>query len=124
MDTGKIKMFIKLYWMRILIIGGLTILGISLIFALAASVKAWIKMESFYKEQMKATIGFQLYMTLITALLWGAIYTYMWLWMMRGGAFREFSKLQANAVKGEEIGIRWKDVIGMEEVKREAWEAV
>ncbi|MCM8820188.1 MAG: ATP-dependent metallopeptidase FtsH/Yme1/Tma family protein, partial [Candidatus Omnitrophica bacterium] len=124
-DLRKLKIFLKLYWVRILVISILILLGISLIFALSASVKAWIKMESFYKEQMKASIGFQLYLTLITALLWGTIYTYMWYWMMfRGGGFREFSRMQTKAIKGEEIGVRWKDVIGMEEAKKEAWEVV
>ncbi len=125
MNTSKFRIFFKLYWLRILIITILSVLGISLIFALIASIKSWVNMESFYKEQMKASIGFQLYLTLITALLWGAIYTHMWYWMMfKGGGFREFSKLQTKAVKGEDIGIKWQDVIGMEEAKREAWEAV
>ncbi|MCM8831603.1 MAG: hypothetical protein NC918_05400, partial [Candidatus Omnitrophica bacterium] len=124
-DLRKLKIFLKLYWVRILVISILILLGISLIFALSASIKALIKMESFYKEQMKASIAVQLYLTLITALLWGAIYTYMWYWMMfRGGGFREFSKLQTKAIKGKEIGVRWKDVIGMEEAKKEAWEVV
>jgi len=123
--NNKIKIYLKLYWLRILVIGILTLIGLSLIFALISSLKSWIHMESFYKEQMKASIGFQLYLTLITALLWGSIYTYMWYWMMfRGGGFREFSKMQLKALKGEEIAVRWKDVIGMEEAKKEAWEAV
>jgi cell division protease FtsH len=74
---------------------------------------------------MKANIGFQLYLALITALMWGAIYTYMWYWMMfRGGGMREFTKMRTKALKGEDIGVPWKDVIGMEEAKKEAWEAV
>lgn len=125
MEWKKFKMYLKLYWVRILIISLLSLLGISLVFALIASVKAWVAMESFYKEQMKAQIGFQLYLTVITALLWGAIYTYMWYWMMfRGGGMSEFSKLQTKALQGEEVGVKWSDVIGMEEAKREAWEAV
>jgi cell division protease FtsH len=49
----------------------------------------------------------------------------MWYWMMfRGGGYGEFSKLQSKAIRGEEIGVRWPDVIGMEDAKREAWEAV
>ena len=111
--------------MRILIITLLVVLTVSLIFVIIASVKSWTKMESFYKDQLKASIGVQLYISLVTAIFMGAIYTYMWFWMMfRGGGYGSLSQLQTRAVKGEEIGIKWKDVIGMEEVKREAWEAV
>lgn len=125
MEWERFKIFIRIYWVRILVITILTFLGISLIFAISASIKAWVQMESFYKEQMKAGIGYQLYLTLIAGIITGAIYVYMWYWMMfRGGGFREFTKMQTKAVAGEEIGIKWSDVIGMEEVKREAWESV
>ncbi len=82
-------------------------------------------MESFYKEQMKASMAMQFYLYVVGGLITAVVYVYLFTTMMhRGGGMREFSKIQTKSVKGEEIGVKWKDVIGMEEVKREAWEAV
>jgi cell division protease FtsH len=46
----------------------------------------------------------------------------MLFWLHYGGG--SFSKMAKNRVKGENVNIRWDDVIGMEEVKQEAWEVV
>lgn len=125
MDSKRLQTYLRLYWIRILVITGLTLLAVSLVFLIIASTNSWIRMESFYKEQMKANMGFQLYLYLVGSIFSGAIYVFLMYWMFYGGgAMRQFGKLQTKAIEGKNVGIRWNDVIGMEDVKREAWEAV
>jgi cell division protease FtsH len=125
MDATKWKIFWRLYWLRILIITIVTALFISLIFVIVAGINSYIKMESFYKEQMKASMAMQFYLYIVGGLITAVVYVYLFTIMMyRGGGMRELTKMQAKAIKGGEIGVKWQDVIGMDEVKREAWEAV
>ncbi|MDP2923610.1 MAG: AAA family ATPase [Candidatus Omnitrophota bacterium] len=125
MGSKRLQIFLRLYWIRILVITTLVLLTISLIFVIIASINSYVKMESFYKEQMKASMGVQFYLYVVGGLITAVVYVYLFTTMMyRGGGMRGFSKMQTRAIKGRDIGVIWKDVIGMEEAKREAWEVV
>ncbi len=125
MGSKRFQIFWRLYWVRILIITISIILFISLIFLVIASINSYVHMESFYKEQMKASMGVQLYLYIVGGIITGIVYVYLFVTMMyRGGDVGEFSKMQTKAIKGQDIGIAWRDVIGMKEAKREAWEVV
>jgi cell division protease FtsH len=82
-------------------------------------------MESFYKEQMKASMGVQFYLYIVGGIITGAVYVYLFVTMMyRGGGMKDLSKISTKAIKGGDVGVAWKDVIGLKEAKREAWEVV
>lgn len=73
-------------------------------------------LESFYRKMTLATMPVQFLMAGIHA----AIFVFMYLVFLRGG----FAKLDKAPIKGRDVDIRWKDVIGMEAAKQEAWEVV
>lgn len=73
-------------------------------------------LESFYRKMTLATMPLQFLMAGIHA----AIFVFMYLVFLRGG----FAKLDKAPIKGKDIDVGWKDVIGMEAAKQEAWEVV
>ncbi|NQT22108.1 MAG: AAA family ATPase [Candidatus Omnitrophica bacterium] len=83
---------------------------------LILSVIGLASLESFYRKMTIATMPVQFLMAGIHA----GIFVFMYLIFLRGG----FAKLDKAPIKGKDIEVRWKDVIGMEDAKQEAWEMV
>ncbi|MFH1593387.1 MAG: AAA family ATPase [Candidatus Omnitrophota bacterium] len=73
-------------------------------------------LESFYRKMTLATMPLQFLMAGIHA----GIFVFMYTVFLRGG----LAKLDKAPIKGKDIEVRWKDVIGMDESKQEAWEVV
>lgn len=124
MDWKKAKLYWRLHWIKILLIVGLTLFGISLIILITKGVRAWNEVESYLRQSQLAMIPLQLYLSLVTALTFGVIYTFLmyWLYFKRGA--QSFTQRGKKSISGEQIGITWNDVIGMDEAKQEALEVV
>jgi len=124
MQWKKIKLFLSMYWMRILIISGIAALTISLIFFIASGIKAWKDADPYLRQSQMAMAPIQLYMQLVMSIFFGMIYTLMWYWLMFKKGAGSFTHTKKKSVSGEEINITWNDVIGMDEAKEEALEIV
>jgi cell division protease FtsH len=124
MSWRKIKFYWKLYWIRILAIIALSLLGVSLIFFIARGIRAWNEVESYLRQSQMAMVPLQLYLQIVMALIFGVVYTYMWYWLMFKKGAQSFSQTSKKSIAGESIGITWDDVIGMDEAKQEALEVV
>jgi cell division protease FtsH len=124
MKWKKLKFFIKLHWLKALLISVLAALGISLVFFIIIGLRAWNESESYLRQSQLAMVPLQLYLQIIMAIIFGFVYTYLmyWLYFKRGA--QSFSQTQKKSVAGGEIGITWNDVIGMDEAKQEALEVV
>ena len=109
MLNRRFIMYFRMYKVYI-IVGSLILLLIVL------SVVGLRSLESFYRKMTLATMPLQFLMAGIHA----AIFVFMYLVFLRGG----FAKLDKAPIKGKDVDIRWKDVIGMEAAKQEAWEVV
>ena len=109
MLNRKLIMYFRMYKV-IIIVGFLIALLVVL------SVVGLRSLESFYRKMTLATMPLQFLMAGIHA----AIFVFMYLVFLRGG----FAKLDKAPIKGRDIDVRWKDVIGMEGAKQEAWEVV
>ena len=105
----KLRLFLTLHWIKILIIAGVFVL-------LALSVWGLMSLESFYMHLTLAQLPIQLLLTVISAMIFAAVY----MSYFRGG----FSKLERGLVKSENVRVRFDDVIGIDEAKEEAWEVV
>lgn len=127
MDIKKIKYYlklsIKLYWIRILVVAALLILATSLVFFVIAGIRSWNEAESYLRQSQLAVLPLQLYLQIVMGLVFAVIYTFLWYWMFfkRGSGFTSVTK---KAVSGKDIQVKWEDVIGMDEAKQEAWELV
>lgn len=124
MDRKKIKFYWRLYWIRILVTVGLTLLGVSLIFFIIKGIRAWNEAESYLRQSQLAMIPLQLYLQIIMALIFGFVYTFLMYWLYFKHGAQSFTQTSKKSISGEELGITWNDVIGMDEAKQEALEVV
>ena len=119
MAEGKLKVFLRLHWIKVLV----ALAGVAIVASLAAftlmGMNEWGYIDAVSKQKTISAFPFQLYTAVITVVL----FALMWVYLMKGGS-PLFSTLKVAPVKGEEINIHWNDVIGMEEPKREAMEVV
>ncbi len=93
----------------------LTIIA-SVVFLLGLSVWAMSKLESFYRIMQLATMPIWFLSMLIGSVISALIYVSLMLGL--------FSKMDRKQIKGEQVNVRFDDVIGIEEAKEEAWEVV
>ena len=101
-------MYFRMYKMIIIVISIVLLLLILSVIGLAS-------LESFYRKMTIATMPVQFLMAGIHA----GIFVFMYLIFLRGG----FAKLDKAPIKGKDVEVRWKDVIGMEAAKQEAVKA-
>jgi cell division protease FtsH len=119
-----LKLYIKLYWIRILIGIGIVGIAISLVFFIALGIRAWNEAESYLRQSQMAMIPLQLYLQIVMALIFGVVYTFMWYWLMFKRGAGSFTHVAKKAVSGKDVRVTWGDVIGMDEAKQEASEVV
>jgi len=80
---------------------------------------------SVLDETQMAALPLQLYLYIVGGMIMACVYVFLWYWMMfRGGGFQQATQIKKRAVAGEEVGVKWDDIIGMEETKQEAFEVV
>jgi cell division protease FtsH len=109
MLNRRFIMYFRMYRVYIIIIFVIVTLVVLSVIGLRS-------LESFYRKMTLATMPLQFLMAGIHA----AIFVFMYLVFLRGG----FAKLDKAPIKGKDVDVRWKDVIGMEAAKQEAWEVV
>ncbi len=120
----KFLYHLKLYWIRALVITGLSTLFISLLILIVKGIRAWNEAESFLRQSQLAMLPLQLYLQIIMALIFGFVYTYLMYWLYFKRGVQSFSQTNKKSISGGELGITWNDVIGMDEAKQEALEVV
>ena len=67
------KLYLKLYWIRILLSTLILVLGISLCVLVAIGLKAWNDVESYLRQSQLAMIPLQLYLQIVMALIFGVV---------------------------------------------------
>lgn len=105
----KWKMFFILNRVKLIII-------VSIIIVLIAAVIGLMSLESFYRNITLATMPLQLILVALNAFIFVIMY-------MRVGT-SSLTKLSVTRPKSQFVNVKWSDVIGAEEAKREAWEVV
>ena len=111
----------KLFWWRRMMMWGRDHwLGITITFALlilmTLSAVGIMMLESFYRIQILATQPLMIIVWLLGATISAFVYVYV--------LFGYFTKSAKKQVKGQQINVRFSDVIGIDEAKEEAWEVV
>ncbi len=105
----RIKVWLLDNWVKLLIISAVVLLIFFTIVGLAS-------LESFYLNLTLATLPLQLLMTALNAV----VFVYLYMTVFRGG----FSRMKKSKVKSSYVNVKFSDVIGLEQAKREAWEVV
>ena len=106
-----VKLFFELHWVKMVIV-------VTLVASIVWPIFALSKIDSYQRTYLMALFA----MTPIQSILYAGIFIAMLYWLHYGGG--SFSKLDKSTVKANRIRVKWDDVIGMEEAKREAWEVV
>lgn len=105
----RIKLFLLDHWIKVAIASAVVLL-------IGAAIYGLSTLESFYRHMTLATLPLQILIVAVNAM----IFVYMYMTVFRGG----FAKLDKGLVKGEKVGVSFKDVIGIDEAKQESWEVV
>ena len=124
MNVRRIKLFLKFHWIKIVVAIACLVVFVSLVIFLRYAIGAWIISERYTKRQMLAQYSMFFYVILVAQLISMPVYALLWYWLMfRGGHFKMVSMLK-KGIKGKDVNVYWKDVVGMEETKQEALEVV
>ncbi|MFA5271250.1 MAG: AAA family ATPase [Candidatus Omnitrophota bacterium] len=121
MNNHKWRKYWKLHWIKIIVALIALILFLILAYLLVVGMKSFVELESFYKKMTLASIPLQLFLGIITAFIFAGIYTFFTFYFFYGGGM---AKMGQKKVKPADVNIKWTDVVGMESVKKEVWEAI
>lgn len=124
MNWKKVRFYVKLYWLKVVLFALLGALLVSVVMLIITGLRAWNESESYLRQSQLAMVPLQLYLQIVMAFIFGIVYTYMWYWLMFKKGAQSFSQTTKKAVAGGDVGVTWDDVIGMDEAKQEALEVV
>jgi cell division protease FtsH len=109
--TQKLRVLWDLHWIKAAIV-------IFVLASIAWPIYALMGIDSYQRTYLMALFA----MTPIQSIIYTGIFVVMLYWLHYGGG--SFSKMQKSQVKRDQVNVKWDEVIGMEEAKREAWEVV
>jgi len=107
--TRRLRVFAEDHWIAISV-------SVAIAICFALTVYGMSKLESFYINMTIATLPLQILTWIFGSVISAFIYVSL--------LFGMFSKQNRKKIKGEQINIRFDDVIGIDEAKEEAWEVV
>jgi cell division protease FtsH len=117
----KFIIFVKIYWLRILIVGILSAIFIAGLFYAHYTYTNYQTLEDFSRRQMSGMMAVYMPMFFFVQFLTLPLYFGMYFYMMRGGGL---GKLGNERLFKANVNVKWDEVIGMDAAKREAWEMV
>lgn len=118
---NKIRFFFMLHWAKV-VVGLLVLMAIlwPIIMLWPVWSLSW-PLDSYQRTYLMAVLS----MTPIQSILAAAAFVYLYSYFLFGGrGFGGLTGLTGAAVTPEAVKVRWDEVIGIEEAKREAWEVV
>ena len=112
--SDRFKLFFELHWIKLTII--LVVLASILwpVFAIG-------RLDSYQRDYIMAFTSLTPMQSILAAVAFVFLYQYF---LFGGRGFGSLSNLSGDSVKAGATRVRWDDVIGMQESKREAWEVV
>jgi cell division protease FtsH len=99
-QDNKVKIFI--------ILGVLLLLGLS--------VWGMMSLESYYRNITLAQMPVSILLVLVNSV----VFVYMYMMVLQGG----FAKVGNKNIKSNQVNVKFDDVVGLDDVKEEAWEVV
>ncbi len=112
--------FLRLFWLRILIIILAILIFSSIGFFFYRGMINFVRLESYGRQQIMAYMGFFFLTGIAAAVIQSAIF--LWgQWFLFSGGIAQFT---GSRIKQAQVKVKWEEVIGMESAKREAWELI
>lgn len=117
----KFIIWVRINWVKILLI----ILGLCLAFGFILytinAVKAFNSLENFSKRQMAGMQAMQMPTFLLNSILFVGLYGLLTWYFMTG---RAMGSVKIKPINPDDTDVKWSDVIGMEEAKKDALEVI
>ena len=121
MTKNELKIFLRLYWIRVVLVALGVLAFLALVVVMIVGTVSFFQLESFYQQTMLAAMPSQIFLYLVVGSISAVISTVIWMYFMFGGGF---AKMGQKKVKAEQVNIKWDDVVGMDSIKKEVWEAI
>lgn len=121
---AKIKFitWLRLNWLKLLLIFlAVSFIG-TVITLLFFGFGSFASLESFSRKQMMAQMGMYLFMGIVQGVIFVSLYGVLYYFMFAGGGMAKF--LTSDTATQTKANVKWDEVIGMEQAKKEAWEIV
>ena len=115
----KFIIFLKLYWVQIIIITLSVVLLSTIIFLLVTGFNTFATMESFSRKQLTALMGIYLIIGILQAFIFVGLMQLAQYHMMSGNFL-----INRDKITTARTNVKWTDVIGMDSAKQEAGELV
>jgi cell division protease FtsH len=117
----KIIIFLRLYWLRIVVISVFVTVFIMAAIFLTAGIRNYLALEAFSRRQLSAMMGNFLIIHLFAMFIQLPLFFGMHYYFLQGGGLGRLGREKIHKAK---VNVKWDEVIGMESAKKEAWEIV
>lgn len=122
MAKMKFTTYLKLNWLKLLLIFLAISFIVTVVSLLMMGFGSFGQMESFSRKQMMTQMGMYLFMGIVQGVIFTALYGVLYYFMFMGGGMAKF--LGSDTATHATANVKWDDVVGMEQAKKEAWEIV
>ncbi len=122
MKKNKFLAYLRYNWKQVLLIGIATLIVSVILSFLYMALTNFSNLESFSRKQMMAQMGLFLLIGIMQAFIFFPLNILAYYFMFMGGGMAKY--LGGDPATRAKSDVKWSDVIGMEEAKRDAWEIV
>lgn len=121
MRKEELQRFLKLHWLKVLIISVVGLLFIIVGVLIVVGIRHFFALEAFYRRMALANLPIQILIGLFMAFFYAGMFTFFHMYFLYGGGL---AKLGQKKTKPEQVNVKWSDVVGMKYAKLEVEEVI
>src|SRR3989338_6371196 len=122
MKKNKFLIYLKFNWLKILGIAVGIALVVTTVLITYHGFKSFVSLESFSRKSLLAGMGFNIVISIITIIIFSILGGIVHYYIYMGGGMSKM--LGEDSSLNAKVDVKWHEVIGMTEAKRDAWEIV
>lgn len=122
MANNKFFKYLRYNWKKVLLIFIATLICSIILSFLYMGIANFTNLESFSRKQMMAQAGLFLFIGILQAFIFFPLNILAYYFMFMGGGMAKY--LGGDPATRAKSEVKWNDVIGMQDAKRDAWEIV
>ncbi len=118
----KFLLLLRLNWIKILLFFVIFFFLSIIILFLSSGLQSYLSMEAFSRKQLSAYMAFFFFIGILSAFIQLPLFLGMQYYFIQGGGLSKL--LGSDSAEKAKADVKWNEVIGMENAKRDAWEIV
>lgn len=122
MRKNRFIIFLRMNWVKLMVYSILFMLITTIIALLYFGLNKFTHLETFSRNQMASMMGIYLMIGILQAFIFVGLMQAGHYYMSMGGGMTKM--LGGDAAERSKTDVKWSDVVGMNDAKREAWEVV